>query len=96
MMSETSEDRCQTCGHERRHHIHNSGSCRPGFVCAENCKHFTAAVPGLLEDGESAVGPWWVIGGPELLAALRRVAAGDSPDIVYLELQANSANEDYR
>lgn len=33
---------------------------------------------------------WWVIHGEELLAALRRVAAGEDPDMVYAELYANT------
>lgn len=33
---------------------------------------------------------WWVIGGSELLAILRRVAEGELPDLVYAETYANS------
>jgi hypothetical protein len=32
---------------------------------------------------------WWTISGEALLDALRRVAAGESPDLVYAELYAN-------
>lgn len=38
---------------------------------------------------------WWVISSVELLAALRRVAAGEDPDIAYAELYANSRIEDH-
>jgi len=33
---------------------------------------------------------WWAIEGSVLLDALRRVEAGESPDIVYAELHANA------
>lgn len=33
---------------------------------------------------------WWVINGAELQAALRRVSAGDDPDLAYIELHANT------
>lgn len=33
---------------------------------------------------------WWTINGAELLAALQRAHDGDLPDVVYLELLANS------
>jgi phosphopentomutase len=33
---------------------------------------------------------WWSISGVALLEALRRVAEGENPDIVYAELYANS------
>ena len=36
---------------------------------------------------------WWAISGDVLLDALRRCAAGESPDLVYLELIANAATE---
>lgn len=36
---------------------------------------------------------WWAISGEALLDALRRVAVGDNPDIVYMELLANSHTE---
>ena len=39
---------------------------------------------------------WWCISGEELNAALHRVENGDNPEIVYLELVANSTVEDYR
>ncbi len=37
---------------------------------------------------------WWTISGEAILEALRAVADGDSPDIVYAELYANSERED--
>lgn len=39
---------------------------------------------------------WWAISGEAMLDALRRVEAGESPDLVYVELYANSehAHED--
>lgn len=36
---------------------------------------------------------WWAISGDELLAALRRAAAGEDPDILYAELYASSGVE---
>ena len=33
---------------------------------------------------------WWAIEGEVLLAALRRCAAGEDPDMVYAEMYANS------
>ena len=36
---------------------------------------------------------WWCISGEALLDALRQVAAGDNPDVVYMELLANSQTE---
>lgn len=42
------------------------------------------------------VGPadqWWCINGAELMAALTRAHDGDRPDVVYLELIANSETE---
>lgn len=37
---------------------------------------------------------WWVIHGDTILTALRRVAAGEDPDITYAELHANATHED--
>ena len=37
---------------------------------------------------------WWAISGEELLAALRRVEAGEKADLVYAEIYANSETED--
>jgi hypothetical protein len=36
---------------------------------------------------------WWTIHGDDLMRMLLRVAAGDSPDVVYLEAYANSTHE---
>lgn len=36
---------------------------------------------------------WWSISGANLLAALRQVESGESADVVYLELLANSTVE---
>lgn len=36
---------------------------------------------------------WWTINGHELLSALRRVGAGDDPDVAYMELFANADAE---
>lgn len=33
---------------------------------------------------------WWVIQGSDLLGALRRAAEGGDPDMLYVELYANS------
>lgn len=36
---------------------------------------------------------WWVISGEEFLDALRRAAAGEDPDVLYVEAYANSEVE---
>lgn len=36
---------------------------------------------------------WWVIRGEEILAMLRRVEAGENPDLVFTEAYANSEVE---
>jgi hypothetical protein len=33
------------CGHARYKHIYYEGACRPGFVCATACAHFTVPLP---------------------------------------------------
>ena len=47
--------------------------------------------PSATEQAEptTAMG-WWCISGEELIAALRRVASGEDPGLVYAELYANS------
>lgn len=37
---------------------------------------------------------WWVINGDDLLDHLRRAKAGEDPDLLYLELAANSTSDD--
>ncbi len=37
---------------------------------------------------------WWAISGEALLEALKAVANGDDPDVVYAELYANSEREE--
>ena len=37
---------------------------------------------------------WWAISGEALIDALRRVAAGEDPDLIYAELYANSRQEE--
>lgn len=37
---------------------------------------------------------WWVISGDELLQALHRVADGESPDLAYAELYANTQTDE--
>jgi hypothetical protein len=44
------------------------------------------------DDEASALG-WWTISGEAILDALRRVSDGESPDVVYAELYANSEHE---
>ncbi len=39
--------------------------------------------------------PWWAIDGEALMDMLKRVAAGDTPELVYLEAYANSDVTDY-
>jgi len=41
----------------------------------------------------TTVSVWWTISGEALLKALRQVASGDSPDVVYMELLINSQTE---
>jgi len=38
-----------------------------------------------------AVLGWWAISGEALMQGLRRVAAGESPDLIYAELYANTS-----
>lgn len=38
-------------------------------------------------------GPWWTISEHSLLEALRRVAAGEDPDLVYADMYVNSEHE---
>lgn len=38
---------------------------------------------------------WHVIHGDSLMAMLRRVAAGEDPEMVYLEEYVNAEREDY-
>lgn len=35
---------------------------------------------------------WWLVSGEDLLAVLRRVAAGDDPDLVFAECYANAGD----
>ena len=42
---------------------------------------------------ETSLG-WWAISGDVLLGSLRRVAAGEDPDLVYAELYANTERDD--
>lgn len=45
--------------------------------------------------GRPPVEQWWCINGEEILGALRRARSGDDPELVYLELYANSDSTDY-
>ena len=36
---------------------------------------------------------WWVISSEEFLAALRAVAAGGDPDLIYMEWYANAEHQ---
>lgn len=38
---------------------------------------------------------WWTINGADMLDAMRKAHSGTDPEIVYLELIANSEAEDY-
>jgi hypothetical protein len=42
---------------------------------------------GWCEENDSE---WWTISGPALLRMLRRVAAGEDPEMVYVEAYVNS------
>lgn len=35
-------EKCATCGHDRRQHIYEEGACRPGFICDAHCEEFKA------------------------------------------------------
>jgi hypothetical protein len=37
-------------------------------------------------------GPWWTISERDFLKALRRVADGEDPDLVYADIYVNSAH----
>jgi hypothetical protein len=37
---------------------------------------------------------WWCISEDDVLAALRRVAAGEDPDLVYAEMYVNAEREE--
>lgn len=39
------------------------------------------------------VNEWWAISAEDFLEALRRCHAGENPDVVYLEYDANSDHE---
>lgn len=43
----------------------------------------------------NAIKRWWVIEESELLAALRRVGDGQDPDVMLVELLANSSSEQH-
>lgn len=45
--------------------------------------------------GRPPVEQWWTINGQELMTALQQAHAGTNPEIVYLELVANSESEDF-
>jgi hypothetical protein len=49
-----------------------------------------------MSDELPKISSWWTISGQALMDALRRVEEGETPDLVYLELLANSDVEDYR
>lgn len=38
---------------------------------------------------------WWAINGSDIMSALHRAYDGEDPDLIYLELIANSDAEDY-
>lgn len=42
---------------------------------------------------ESRPTGWWAVSGESLLEALRRVAKGEHPDVVYMELLANARTD---
>lgn len=44
-------------------------------------------------DSQSAPLGWWCVSGEDLLAMLRRCAAGENPDMVYAEEHANADHE---
>lgn len=47
----------------------------------------------LLREEQPAPLGWWAISGDQLLALLRRAAAGENPDLLYAEAYANSEGE---
>lgn len=63
------------------------------FCSAEDCWDWFPIERGPFCGGDECVadrGLWWVIHEAELLKALRKAHAGDSPDVVLMELTANS------
>lgn len=68
---------CPDCGSLSQCPTHHPASCRFAHPHRD-------ALEGL---------GWWAISGDELLAMLRRVAAGEDPDLVYAEEYANSEHE---
>jgi hypothetical protein len=36
---------------------------------------------------------WWVLNGEDLLSNLKRASAGEQPELLYIEMVANSATE---
>ena len=48
-----------------------------------------------MTDARAPEDQWWCINGGDLMAALKSAHAGTDPDLVYLELFANSEAEDY-
>lgn len=68
----------------------------PCHICGndpEAMKFCSAWHPEMHPESEEDPLGWWSIRGSELLAALKRCAQGENPDIVYAELYANSESE---
>lgn len=62
--------------------------CGAGVSSDEH--HGKCVVTGHAIDGEAADWGWWAISGQAIMAALNRAHAGDDPELVYVELYANS------
>lgn len=40
--SEAAKPECCACGHLRSSHIHEEGTCRPGFACQDSCNRYVS------------------------------------------------------
>ena len=38
---------------------------------------------------------WWTMSGKDLMAALKQAHDGETPEMVYMEMYANSTSKDY-
>ena len=48
------------CGHLKTDHIYHEGACRPGFVCASECREYTTTI----EAGTSPARDGGILAGP--------------------------------
>ena len=89
------DERFRSCDNPDHLYVHGhdgDGEC-DGFVVVEEGHQWSGGRD--LEDAVAAPkeAGWWAISGEALLSMLRRVAAGEEPDLVYAEEYANSDHE---